>query len=186
MNNKKTQNQIDKILFNLEESDANYFFKMCRFNANYCELQEWLLKKSGEKVPLSRISNWFKYNRPTGTQAIILNEIMEQYENINPHSLLNISAGITANLIVRLNELVQIELDKASTATKLTNLVELLKELRQISNDLKQTSQLNDVDEIYKSGMIALANELIILFKKSPNYRQISVAINASIKKLTK
>lgn len=179
---KTPQNSIDKILVTLPEEEKNYFLKMARHNANYGDLQKFLNKKANAKISINAIARWFKYNKPTGTEARIINELIKEWEGINPNSLIHLSAGITANLILKIKDAIEIE--ATSEATKLTNLIELLKELRQISVEINKVNQEKDTTEIYKSGAIALGAEVIKIFKGSPIYPAIEKAVHSAINKI--
>lgn len=179
------QSIVDKILFTLPDGERRIFYKMCQFNANYSDLQAFLEERSEYQVDIPVIARWFKYNRPVGRQAVILNQILDDWEGINPNSLIHLSAGITAKLVLAIDTLLEQDLPRTSPATRLTNLVELLKELRQTSAELKRLDQEKDTGETYKAGMIALAHELNAIFKGTPLQVPVQNALNASIDKLS-
>lgn len=179
---KRPQSLVDKILCDMKDEDQKQFFKMCQFNANYSELQKFLEEKSQYEIDINTIARWFKYYKPIGQEALIINNILNEWEGLNPNSLIHLSAGITAKTILKIEEL--LELENTSENSKLTNLVELLKEIRQISTELGRISQEKDTTEIYKSGIIALAEELKIIFKGTPVQTAIETGISSALNRL--
>lgn len=179
---KSPQNIIDKLLCEMTDNDVKMFFKMCRFNANYTDLQQFLVEKTSYEVDIPAIAKWFKYHKPEGKEAMLINEIIENWEGVNPNTLLHITAGITANLVLKISDILEIQ--ETSETTKLVNLIELIKELRQISIELTKISQEKDTAEIYKSGIIALANELKMVFRKTPIESIMQSGISSSLDKL--
>lgn len=179
---KKPQSIVDKLLCDMKDDDQKQFFKMCQFNANYSDLQKFLEDKTKYEIDINTIARWYKYNRPIGKEAIILNQLITDWEGINPNTLIHLSAGITAKTILKIQEL--LELEHASESSKLTNLVELLKEIRQISTELNRINYEKNVNDVYKSGIIALAEELKIIFKNTPIQTPIETGISSAINKL--
>lgn len=181
--NKTPQHIIDKLLCDMKDEDRKYFFKMCQFNANYADLKNYLEEKTDYEIDITTIARWFKYNRPTGNEAILINKVLDNWEGINPQSLIHLSAGICAKLILEIENV--LDLENTSNSAKLTNLVELLKELRQISAEINRADNEKDTTEIYKSGIIALADELRIIFKNTPIQTALEHGLSSAINRIS-
>lgn len=180
---KRRQSAIEKALLEMPAEDSREFLRMASFNAPYQDLQEFL-KERGIEVPITLIARWFRYNAPSGSQAIIIEELSAEWENLNPTKAMRLIAGINLKLILRLNESINPQIEEASPATKLTNLVELLKEQRQLLTELK-FQQLNlDTEGVYLSGMINLKDETLNLLKDSPSKDIVEAALTAALEKI--
>ncbi len=180
---KRRQSAIEKALLEMPAEDSREFLRMASFNAPYQDLQEFL-KERGIEVPITLIARWFRYNAPSGSQAIIIEELSAEWQNLNPTKAMRLIAGINLKLILRLNESINPQIEEASPATKLTNLVELLKEQRQLLTELK-IQQLNlDTEGVYLSGMINLKDETLGLLKDSPSKDIVESALTTALEKI--
>ena len=182
---KVPQNKIDQSLKQLSKGDQKKFYELVKYNPPYRELREFFCERGISEITDMHLSTWWKRNRPRGDQAIALSQFAEAWEGLEPTHLLNASAGISAKIIEHLyHSLSQEEIDKASIGSKLTNLAELLKELRQCSQTLVEMQTQKDLEEIRLAGAYEFANELRKVFKQTPFEESLESGIEATLKKM--
>lgn len=182
---KVPQNKIDQSLKQLNKVDQKTFYELVKYNPPYRELREFFCERGITEITDMHLSTWWKRNRPRGDQAIALSQFAEAWEGLEPAHLLNASAGISAKIIEHLYEaLSQEEIDKASIGSKLTNLAELLKELRQCSQTLVEMQESKDLKEIRLAGAYELADELRKVFKETPFEQALERGVEGALKKM--
>jgi len=184
MPNKKPPTKIDYILRELPDNDLKQWNKLVRFNATYRELKTFLAERGYETTDM-QMSYWWRNNRPRGEQAIALNKFAEEWEGLEPHLTLQAAAGISTKIVSHLyNTLDQETIDTASIGSKLTNLTELLKELRQCSQTIAEIQQRDDAQQIRIAGAYEMAEELKKQFKGTPFEGSLNAMITPVMKKI--
>lgn len=182
---KHPQSLVNKALSSLSENDLDEWSKLVRFNANYPDLQQWLAER-GHQVSIQNLSTWWASNRPRGKEAIAINTLSEAYLGTDANGLLQMSAGISANLIDNLSQLLTDEyLESATIESKLTCTVSLLRELRQASAELHKLETVGDRNALLMAGAFQIAEELRTIFKGSPFERALDTGIHAALTKIS-
>ena len=181
---KNPQSKVDKHLSKLTEEDLAEWNQLCRFNPNYSELQKFLEEKGGKGINIQNLSNWWISNKPRGKEAIIINSLSEKYRGTDPTGLLEMSAGICASLIEELQSLLADELAMTSPSSKLTNLVELIKELRQSSSELHNVKSTKHTNQLIMAGALEMADLLTKIFKETPFAEALDSGIKAALEQM--
>jgi hypothetical protein len=180
---KHPQSIVNKALSQLSDDDTREWNKLIRFNANYPDLQTWLAER-GHQVSIQNLSSWWTSNRPRGNVAIAINNLSEQYLGADAPGLLQMSVCLAAQLLDRLQELLADDLAEATTESKLTNVVSLLRELRQASSELHKLETVGDRNALLMAGAFQLAEELKTIFKGSPFEQALETGIHAALTKI--
>lgn len=168
MPQKNPPTKIDYILRELSEEDLQRWGKLVRFKATYRELRQFLSDR-GHEVSDMNLSQWWKTNRPRGKEAATLNTFAESWEGLEPDLMLQAAAGISTKIVSHLyNALDEESISAASIGSKLTNLTELLKELRQCAQTIAEAQKRNDEQQIRIAGAYEMAEELKKEFKGTP------------------
>ncbi len=177
---KNPQSKVDKALAKLSDEQMQKFNNLCKFNANYTTLSHFL-EECGHKVSVGNLSTWWINNRPRGKEAIAINSLSEIYAGTEPHNLLEMSAGISAKLVAKLHDLLILEIEKTSASSKLSNIVELLKELRQASTEMQTLKAAGDTKQLTQAGAFQLAENLRKIFKNTPFEQALEAGLKAAI-----
>lgn len=184
MSQKRPQTKVDKILGKLSENQLKQFKELCKFNANYSTLKQYL-KSCGYEVSTQNLSTWWIANKPRGKEAVLINALSEMYTGTEPKPLLQMSAGICAKLADKLNQLLETEIESTTPSSKLSNLVEILKELRQASSDLHNLKVEENTEDLIYSGALELSEKLKNIFKDTPFETALETGIKAGLAQIS-
>lgn len=181
---KHPQSKVNKALAELSPDELEEWNQLVRFNANYPDLKTWLAEH-GHEVSIQNLSTWWASNRPRGKEAIAVNTLSETYLGTDANGLLQMSASVTATLVNNLNKLLEQDLlESATVESKLTNIVCLLRELRQASAELHKLETVGDRNGLLMAGAFQIAEELRTIFKGSPFEQALDTGIHAAITKI--
>lgn len=95
------------------------------------------------------------------------------------------AAGISAKLIDEIRNQID-DLGASSIATRLNNLVELIKELRQAANDLHNLESRQDRKALQLAGALTVTESLRKTFKGTPFETALETGISAALMELEK
>lgn len=163
----------------LSQAQREEFDRLCFNNATYKALIDFLAECNAISEPISceNMSNWWNRARPIGSQALQSNQFIRQYLGQAPNNLLEVSAGVTADLIERLINNLSIE--SVSNTGQLEALVNLTRELRQSSAELIRQRSEADTEALKFDGSQALAKFLSDTFKDTSFEAALAEAILA-------
>jgi hypothetical protein len=185
MPKKHPPSQVDKAIKKLTPEQLEEWNKLCKFNATYRELAEFLNTELGETVSAMSLSRWWRLNRPRGQQAVSINALAEHWGGTDPQIMLEFSAGVCAKIDENLYYLLDSEtLEAASVGSRLANITELLKELRQASHALKETETRDDQEQIRMAGAYEMAKLLTDNFKGTPFEEALDTGIQAALQEI--
>ena len=180
---KHPQSKVDKAIASLNTTELQEWQQLIRFNTNYPDLQQWLGER-GHQVSVQNLSTWWAANRPRGKSAIAVNILSESYLGTDGAGLLQMSAAIAARLVDQLRELLESDLESASIESKLTSIVNLLRELRQASAELQKMEVVGDRQALFMAGAFEISEQLRIIFKGSPFEQALETGIQAALTKI--
>ena len=177
---KVRQGKVDRALSKLSEEDIQEWNHLVRFNSSYPQLRSWL-EVRGHSVNEMNISHWWTSNRPVGDKAIAVNAIAEKYEGLESQAVMAMSIGITADLVGILHKQLASDeqINSVNPTEKLQGITNLLKELHTASNNFNKTKNLQEKENLIKSGAFAMAEKLRKIFKDSPFYDALEEGIEA-------
>lgn len=169
---------VDAALQSLNEEEAAKWQNLVRFNASYPQLISFLKEcraKNCDRLNPEHLSNWWANNRPRGKEALAMVAYSEQFLGQAPHTLLEMSVGLTAKMIQTLAD--RLDIESATNASKLYSLIELLKELRISSADLLRLSNSTSADALKYDGATKLADFLRATYKGTSFTESLNSAI---------
>jgi hypothetical protein len=158
---KHPQNAVERAVAELSPEDLEEFNSLVRANSAHRTIADWF-GELGVKISVGQVATWWKRHRPRGKEMITLNAWAEQFRGADEDELLELSAGLTANLV----KLLYAEYDAGAVSgnVKLQSLLEGIRELRQITEVISNRRQTRDEKESQFEGAIALRNYLIKTF----------------------
>jgi len=180
---KSPRSKIDTALSKLTTEQFDEWANLVKFNANYSTLISFLEESNEENkklgIKIHNVSTWWIKNRPRGKDAIALNVLAEKYQGVEPERLAEMSLGVMGSLVELLwASIGSDEVESTRPATKLTNLIEALKEMRLASNEFGQ-NRLNSTNfEVELAGALKMAEKLKVVFRESPFSGALNTAIN--------
>jgi hypothetical protein len=165
-NRKRPQSKVDRALSSLSPEDKEEWEKLLDCNANYSQLARWL-KEKGHDVSGQNLSVWYISNRPRGEDAIIVNQLTAKYDGVKPEQALQLSIGITTQLITAIyNELETGKL-QVTDFQRLTAIASLIRELNLSSRNMQKLEFDKDTENLVKLGSLEMAEVLREIFKES-------------------
>lgn len=168
--------KVDKALGQLPQEDIEEFQRMARANASRPELRDFLSER-GFQMSLMAITTWWKRNRPTGKEVVALNTWAEQFRGADEDYLLELTAGLTGNLVKILYD--EYDSDNVSGNVKLQSLLEAIRELRQITETITGKERQRQEEELTFNGAIALKTHLEKTFKNTSFAEPLALAIDS-------
>lgn len=182
---KHPPSHVDKVIAKLSDEKLKEWNKLCKFNATYRELAEFIYDELGEVVSAMSLSRWWRMNRPRGKQAVSINALAEHWAGSDPQIMLEFSAGVCAKIVENLYYLLDSEsLESSSVGSRLANITELLKELRQASHALKESENKKDEEQIKMAGAYEMAKILRDNFKGTPFEEALETGIEAGLQQI--
>lgn len=155
---------------------------LIKFNASQKVLMEALHGEGYKDISITNISNWWGRNKPTGQKAVTINLEAESYKGINSADINQMAIAINSHLASSLYKAISEEdIKKASTATKISNLIECLKELRINSSELANCEIKHYALDLKTEGALILGENLKEIFKDSAFYNALEKAIDECI-----
>ena len=180
---KSPQSKVNIALSRLTTEQSEEWDLLVRNNANYPTLISFLEDANNDNKLLNlkvhNLSTWWIKNRPRGKDAIALNALADKYQGVEPGKLAEMSLSVMGSLVQLLWESIDPnEISDARPGTKLTNLIEALKEMRMASNELGQNRLNSTNTEVELGGALKMAEKLKTVFKDSPLEGALNTAIN--------
>lgn len=160
---KNPQSKVDRCLAKLSSADLEKWTELCRFNANYVELKNFLEEK-GHSVSCQNISNWWISNRTRGERAKTINTIAEQYQGTNHEAAADMAIAFLVNFV---NELWTGKEDLAylNAEARAAALGQALRDLAAAATRSSKEQQRKSKQDLIQLGKIEMAEKLLEVFK---------------------
>jgi hypothetical protein len=185
MSRKHNQGKVEKALMEIATNKPEALEEwelMVKFNSPYSELQQFLKEQGFHNISVMNISNWWMRNRPRGKEAIALNTISESFKGIEDEDMNEMAVSLTAKIALMLfNSVNEEDIKKSSISTKVSNLIEALKELRINSGECSTRKTKVYSRQLKLEGALILAENLKQIFKETNFYEPLDKAINESL-----
>jgi hypothetical protein len=173
---KYPQNAVEKAVAQLSPENLEEFNTLVRANSSHRAIAEWF-EGLGIKISADQVATWWKRHRPRGKELITLNAWAEQFRGADEDELLELSAGLTANLVKILYA--DYEADNVSGNVKLQSLLEAIRELRQITDSIRNRRTERNEQEAMFAGAIALKEHLEKTFRQTSFSEPLALAVES-------